>query len=86
MLGAVYLLGTVLSYTALAACDDWPVHTFVTLGSPLAHPLMFNSLVEPAPADGQGVWPGAVQRWVNVRALNDKACETRVADKFGPRG
>ena len=29
-------LGTVLSYSALAAHDDWPVHTFVTLGSPLA--------------------------------------------------
>jgi hypothetical protein len=77
-------LGTVLSYTALAARDDWPVHTFVTLGSPLAHPLMFTSL-EPAPIDGRGVWPGAVQRWVNVRALNDMACETCVADKFGPR-
>jgi len=78
-------LGTVLSYSALAAHDDWPVHTFVTLGSPLAHPLMLNS-VEPAPVDGGlGVWPGSVQRWVNVRALNDMMCETRLADKFGPR-
>ena len=31
-------LGTVLSYSALATHDDWPVHTFVTLGSPLAAP------------------------------------------------
>ena len=60
-------LGTVLSYSALAAHDDWPVHTFVTLGSPLAVPMLFNSL-EPAPVDGLGVWPGSVQRWVNVRA------------------
>ena len=65
-------LGTVLSYAALAAHDDWPVHTFVTLGSPLAAPMVFNSL-EPAPVDGQGVWPGSVQRWVNVRAVGDKA-------------
>ena len=77
-------LGTVLSYSALTQHDDWPVHTFVTLGSPLAVPLVYNAL-EPAPVDGQGVWPGSVQRWVNVRALNDKACETSLADHFGPR-
>ncbi len=37
-------LGTVLSYSALVQHDDWPVHTFVTLGSPLAVPMLFNSL------------------------------------------
>ena len=52
-------LGTVLSYAALAAHDDWPVHTFVTLGSPLAVPMVFDGL-EPAPVDGRGVWPGSV--------------------------
>ena len=77
-------LGTVLSYTALAKHDDWPVHTFVTLGSPLAVPMLFNSL-DPAPVDGQGVWPGSVQRWVNVRAVNDQAGETCLTDHFGPR-
>ncbi len=77
-------LGTVLSYGTLARHEDWPVHTFVTLGSPLAVPLFFNGL-EPAPVDGQGVWPGSVQRWVNVRALNDKACEVCLADHFGLR-
>jgi predicted alpha/beta hydrolase family esterase len=77
-------LGTILSYSALAQHDDWPVHTFVTLGSPLAAPMVFNAL-EPGPVDGKGVWPGSVQRWVNVRALNDKACETCLTDHFGPR-
>jgi hypothetical protein len=77
-------LGSVLSYSALAAHHDWPVHTFVTLGSPLAAPMLFNSL-EPAPVDGVGAWPGSVQRWVNVRAVNDMACETCLADHFGPR-
>ena len=77
-------LGTILSYTALAQHDDWPVHTFVTLGSPLAVPMIFDSL-EPAPVDGQAVWPGSVQRWVNVRALNDVACENPLTDHFGPR-
>jgi predicted alpha/beta hydrolase family esterase len=77
-------LGSVLSYSALAAHDDWPVHTFVTLGSPLAAPMLFNRL-EPAPVDGVGIWPGSVQRWVNVRAVNDMACETCLTDHFGPR-
>jgi predicted alpha/beta hydrolase family esterase len=77
-------LGTVMSYAALAAHDDWPVHTFVTLGSPLAAPVVFNSL-EPAPVDGQGAWPGSVQRWVNVRAVGDKAAGLSLAEKFGPR-
>ena len=35
---------------------DWPVHTFVTLGSPLAVPMVFDRL-EPAPVDGQGAGP-----------------------------
>jgi pimeloyl-ACP methyl ester carboxylesterase len=77
-------LGTVLSYSALAKHDDWPVHTFVTLGSPLASPMLFNSL-EPAPVDGQAMWPGSVQRWVNIRAVNDPACETCLKDHFGQR-
>jgi len=77
-------LGTVLSYSALALHDDWPVHTFVTLGSPLAAPMIFNSL-QPAPVDGRAAWPGSVQRWVNVRALNDVACESSLVDHFGPR-
>jgi pimeloyl-ACP methyl ester carboxylesterase len=74
--------GTVIAYTALADHPEWPVHTFVTLGSPLAMPMMFETLGPPA--DGVGCWPGSVQRWVNVRALGDKAA-TPLADKFGPR-
>ncbi len=46
--------------------------------------MLFNSL-EPAPVDGIGAWPGSVQRWVNVRAVNDMACETCLADHFGSR-
>ena len=43
-----------------------------TLGSPLATPFMFDTL-DPAPIDGVGVWPGNVERWVNIRAVGDKA-------------
>ncbi len=77
-------LGTVLSYTALSNHPQWPVHTFVTLGSPLASPMVFGSL-EPAPVDGKGAWPGSIQRWVNVRAINDKAAGASLVEKFGPR-
>ena len=45
-------LGTVLSYTALCNHSDWPVRTFVTLGSPLASPMILGTL-DPAPVDGR---------------------------------
>jgi hypothetical protein len=77
-------LGTVLSYMALSKHPQWPVRTFVTLGSPLASPMLFDRL-DPAPVDGQGRWPGAVERWLNVRAVGDKAAEVALADRFGPR-
>lgn len=77
-------LGSVVAYDALAAHPDWPVHTFVTLGSPMAVPMVFDQ-IEPKPIGGVGAWPGSVRRWVNVRALNDKACATCLADRFGPR-
>ena len=77
-------LGTVLSYTALCNHPDWPVTTFVTLGSPLASPMILGSL-EPAPVDGRGAWPGPVERWVNVRAVGDKAAAVELGATFGPR-
>jgi pimeloyl-ACP methyl ester carboxylesterase len=77
-------LGTVLSYMALANHPQWPVRTFVTLGSPLASPMIFDQL-DPAPVDGVGAWPGAIQRWVNVRAVGDKAAAVPLGDKFGAR-
>jgi hypothetical protein len=76
-------LGTVLSYMALASHAQWQVGTFVTLGSPLASPLIFDQL-DPAPIDGRGQWPGNIAHWVNVRAEGDKAAEVPLADKFGP--
>ena len=77
-------LGTVLSYMALSNHPQWRVQTFVTLGSPLASPMIFNGL-EPAPVDGQGLWPGSIERWVNVRAVGDKAAEIPLGEKFGSR-
>ena len=77
-------LGTVLSYTALSNHPDWAIHTFVTLGSPLASPMILDSL-EPALADGHGAWPGSVKRWVNVRAVGDKAAAVPLGETFGER-
>jgi pimeloyl-ACP methyl ester carboxylesterase len=77
-------LGTVLSYMALANHPQWNVHTFVTLGSPLASP-MVGGMLDPPMVDGKGQWPGTVQRWVNVRAVGDKAAAVPVAERFGER-
>ena len=59
-------LGTLFSYTALCNHPHWRVHTFVTLGSPLASPMIFKHL-EPPAIDGKGQWPGSVEGWVNGR-------------------
>jgi pimeloyl-ACP methyl ester carboxylesterase len=77
-------LGTVLSYMALCNHPAWSVDTFVTLGSPLASPMVAGTL-EPPLLDGHGVWPGSVRRWVNVRAVGDKAAAVALGDTFGPR-
>jgi pimeloyl-ACP methyl ester carboxylesterase len=77
-------LGTVLCYMALANHPQWPVHTFVTLGSPLASPMILG-LLDPPPVDGRGQWPGSIERWVNVRAVGDKAAAVPVGERFGSR-
>lgn len=77
-------LGTVLSYMGLCNHPRWRVHTFVTMGSPLASPMM-RDMLDPKPVDGVGVWPGNIERWVNVRATGDKAAAVPMADLFGSR-
>jgi hypothetical protein len=77
-------LGTVLSYMALCHHELWDVHTFVTLGSPLASP-MIAAMLDPKPVDGVGVWPGSIERWVNVRAIGDKAAAVPLHEVFGSR-
>ena len=80
---AAHSFGTVLSYMALCNHPQWGIDTFVTMGSPLAHPMIFGNL-EPAPVDGRAHWPGSVRRWVNVRAVGDKAAEIPLDTRFGP--
>src|SRR5262245_18500471 len=70
----------------MGLCNNpsWSVRTFVTMGSPLASPMIFDNL-DPKPVDGKGQWPGAIDRWVNVRAVGDKAAAVSFLEKFGDR-
>jgi hypothetical protein len=81
---AAHSFGTVLSYMALCNHPQWDIDTFVTMGSPLAHPMIFGSL-DPALVDDRAHWPGSVRRWVNVRAVGDKAAEIPLDTRFGPK-
>jgi predicted alpha/beta hydrolase family esterase len=76
-------LGTVLSYVALCNHPEWSVDTFITLGSPLASPLMVEQ-VGASLHDDYGAWPG-VRRWVNIRAVDDAACAAPLTGVFGTR-
>jgi pimeloyl-ACP methyl ester carboxylesterase len=81
-------LGSVIAYEALCAHPEWPVTTFVTIGSPLGIPnLVFDRLV-PKPVRGRGQWPGAVQHWTNLCDRYDVVALTKsLAPRFpeGPR-
>ncbi len=76
-------LGSVLSYIALSNHPDWKVDTYITLGSPLASPMLDG--LAGSFVDDFGAWPGSVKRWVNVRALDDKACSVSLTERFGPK-
>ncbi|KUO04144.1 hypothetical protein [Streptomyces caeruleatus] len=78
-------LGSVIAYEALCAHPDWPVTDLVTVGSPLGLPIVFDRL-DPAPADGTGAWPGAVDRWTNIADPGDiVALVHTLAPRFGDR-
>ena len=57
----------------------------MTLGSPLAAPMAFDSLEPPPRSTGGACGPARSERWVNVRALHDKAAAVSLVEKFGPR-
>ncbi|WP_078622425.1 hypothetical protein [Streptomyces sp. NRRL S-244] len=70
-------LGSIVSYEALCAHPEWPVHTFVTLGSPLGIPnLVFDRLL-PEPYSGKGIWPGNVRAWTNLCDRHDVVALTK---------
>lgn len=78
-------LGSVVSYLGLVRHPEWEVPNLVTLGSPLATDSVFPTLGTVGP-DGLGVWPAALERWVNVVAHDDPVVAgTRLTERFGPR-
>ena len=79
-------LGSVVAYEELCAHPEWPVNTFITLGSPLGiRNLIFHRL-DPAPSDGVGGWPSCIHTWTNVSARGDiVALERRLSSLFGAR-
>jgi hypothetical protein len=78
-------LGSVVAYEGLCAHPEWPVRTFVTIGSPLGiSNLIFNKL-QPSPEGGTGVWPQGIHRWFNIADKGDVvALVKKLGDRFGP--
>ena len=70
-------LGSVVAYEALCAHPDWPVHTLVTLGSPLGIRHLIFDRLHPPPVAAEpggtlvGQWPGGVAQWVNIADAGD---------------
>lgn len=79
-------LGSVVAYEALCANPDWPVHTLVTLGSPLGIArLVFDRLVPP-PVNNTGIWPISLKSWTNVADGGDAVALIKtLSTRFGPR-
>src|SRR5450631_408216 len=79
-------LGSVVAYESLCANPDWPVHTFVSLGSPLGVPSVIFEELQPEPTDGVGVWPAGLVRWTNIADRGDVvALEKNLSKCFGER-
>jgi pimeloyl-ACP methyl ester carboxylesterase len=64
-------LGSVVAYEALCAHPEWPVKRLVTLGSPLGWPNLVFDRLKPSPSNGIGVWPGALDSWINIADMGD---------------
>jgi hypothetical protein len=81
-------LGTVVAYEAMCAHRAHRIQAFITLGSPLGIlNLVFDRLV-PAPARGQGRWPGNAElKWTNLADVGDVvALEKDLRPRFGEGG
>jgi hypothetical protein len=68
-------LGSVVAYEALCAHSEWPVRTFVTLGSPLGMRYLVYDRLWPAPQERDGAlrgsWPGDGRAWANIADSGD---------------
>ena len=64
-------LGTIVAYEALCAHPKWPVHSLVTLGSPLGIRNLIFEKLRPTLSDGVGVWPKGISHWSNIADVGD---------------
>ena len=62
-------LGSIVAYDCLCAHPEWPIETFVTIGSPLGNEGLVLAKLEVDPC-----WPGSIRRWVNITAPTDQVC------------
>lgn len=78
-------LGTIVAFETLAANPTLPVHTLITLGSPLGMPALLKRLKPPI-TRGSGHWPGGLQAWTNIADAADiVALRKRLAPIFDAR-
>jgi hypothetical protein len=61
--------GAVVAYEALRAHPEWPVHTLITVGSPLGSPAVFERLDVIGPSADQ--WPGGIESWTDIVSRGD---------------
>ena len=74
-------LGSIVAYDCLRAHPDWPVETFVTIGSPLGNRDLVLAHLDSGPG-----WPGGLRRWVNITAPSDQVCAgSQLAGIYDPR-
>jgi len=79
-------LGSVVAYETLCAHPEWPVRTFVTIGSPLGIANLIFDKLQPSPNQGVGVWPLGIERWFNIADKGDVvALVKQLASCFGRR-
>jgi hypothetical protein len=81
-------LGSVIAYEYLCQYRPPSVELLVTLGCPLGIPNVVFDRLTPAPAGGQGAWPGLIAGWANVADPDDVvALRKKLAGLFpGPPG
>jgi hypothetical protein len=81
-------LGSVVAYESLHRFHNEPrwrnVKTLVTLGSPLGIPNLIFDALQPAPKEGVGAWPCAIERWTNISDDGDVvALQKKLRPLFG---
>jgi hypothetical protein len=79
-------LGSIVAYECLCAHPEWPVHTLITIGSPLGIRNLIFDRLKPSPTNGVGVWPGTVHTWVNIADGGDIVALVKdLKTGFGPK-